>query len=521
VSGDTPGEHVLRLAAHDCELVIFDLDGVLTQTARVHAAAWKAAFDAFLARHCGADFRPFDPVDDYLAHVDGKPRQDGVRDFLASRGIVLEEGSPGDAAHEATEWALGNAKNAMFQAVLERDGVATYAPAVALFNALGACGIARAVVSASRNCHRILEAAGLAGQAEVVLDGNDAERLGLAGKPAPDTFLAAARRLQVPPQRAAVIEDAEAGVAAARAGRFGWVIGIDRAEHAAALRRAGADHVLRRLDDIRPQPLPGALPSLHEIDARLQGAPPALFLDYDGTLTPIVDRPEDAVLHPPMRAALAACARRYTVVVVTGRGLEVVRELVGMRDLVYAADHGFQVLRPGHAVMQPETIAGFEAVVAEVADRLTADLGTIRGVLIERKRYSVAVHYRLVAGDAVAGLRRTVEAVLTARPTLRLLEGKKVLELQPAVNWDKGAAVAWLMQELGIVPSRVVYVGDDVTDESAFRLLRGSGITIAVQDAPRPTAAVYRIDDVEQVRRLLLHLGGGDDADEALSGQPA
>ena len=195
---------------------------------------------------------PFDAHAEYLLHVDGKPRLDGVRDFLASRGIVLPEGTPDDGPRCDTVWGLGNRKNRVFNDLLRRDGVETYAPAVGLFHALGACGIGRAVVSASRNCRPILEAAGLAGAADTVVDGNDAAREGLAGKPAPDTFLAAARRLGVAPARAAVIEDAEAGVQAGRAGGFRWVIGVDRDRHAEALRAHGASTVIRHLDQIRP-----------------------------------------------------------------------------------------------------------------------------------------------------------------------------------------------------------------------------------------------------------------------------
>ena len=507
-----PADEVVALPAQACELVIFDLDGVLTRTARVHANAWKALFDEFLRRRDGPAARAFDATADYLAHVDGKPRLDGVRDFLASRGITLPEGAPQDPPGHDTLWALGNTKNAHFAQILERDGVQTYAPGVALLARLRECGMRSAVVSASRNCRRVLEAAGLAQQVDTVVDGTDAAREGLAGKPAPDTFLAAARRLGVPPSRAAVIEDAEAGVQAARAGGFGFVIGVDRADHAAALRAHGAQHVVRRLDAVRPAPLPSALAGFDGVTARLGGRRPALFLDYDGTLTPIVARPEDARLGAPMRETLAALAARGPVVLVTGRGLDVIRELVGIDGVTYAAGHGFEIEGDDGTALRPDVIAGFDRLAAQAAAALERRVGGVAGAIVEPKRYSVAVHYRLVAADAVAGVKRAVHEVLAEQPRLRLLSGKKVLELEPDIDWDKGAAVSFLMRRLGIAPAQAVYVGDDVTDEAAFRMLGDDGVTVAVQDTPRPTAARWRLEDVDEVRAFLARVAAADGA---------
>jgi alpha,alpha-trehalase len=496
----------VALPASACELVIFDLDGVLTRTAGVHAAAWKALFDGFLGRRSGGDVTPFDAHVDYLEHVDGKPRLEGVRDFLASRGIALPDGTPQDAPGDETLWALGNAKNRLFNAVLARDGIEAYAPAVALLAELEACGIRRAVVSASRNCRRILDVAGLSERVDVVVDGCDAQREGLAGKPAPDTFLAAARRLNVPPARAVVVEDAEAGVAAARAGGFGLVIGVDRDDHAGALLAHGADHVVARLDQLRPRPLPSALADLADIRARLDGQRPALFLDYDGTLTPIVARPEDACLGGAMRETLAALAARGPVVIVTGRGLEVIREMVGIEGITYAADHGFELEAEDGSAAHAAAVEGFDAVAVDVAATLRRRLRGVNGAIIEHKRFSVAVHYRLVAEAAVERVKAAVREVLAGEPRLRLLTGKKVLELEPDVAWDKGAAVEWVMRRLGVAPEQAVYVGDDVTDEAAFRLLRGVGTTVAVQEVPRPTAAGYRLADVDEVLAFLQRL---------------
>jgi beta-phosphoglucomutase family hydrolase len=232
---------------------LFDLDGVLTQTAKVHAQAWKQMFDAFLAERSGqtgAPFRPFELPADYAAHVDGKLRQDGVRAFLGSRGIVLPEGSPEDAPTAPTVHGLGNRKNDLVLALIRTHGVEVYRGSVRFVEAVRAAGLRRAVVSASKNCREVLNATGIEHLFQVRVDGLVAERAGLRGKPAPDMFLAAADALDVEAAHGAVFEDAVAGVEAGRAGAFGWVVGVDRVGQAAALYRHGADRVVRDLGEL-------------------------------------------------------------------------------------------------------------------------------------------------------------------------------------------------------------------------------------------------------------------------------
>ena len=232
---------------------LFDLDGVLTQTATVHAAAWKEMFDAFLDAHAtrtGSAFVPFDPVRDYDEYVDGKPRYDGVRSFLAARGIQLPDGSPDDLPAAETVHGLGNRKNELVLALIDRNGVAAYEGSVRYVHAVRDARLHRAVVSSSANCKEVLEAAGIDDLFEVRIDAIVARREHLQGKPAPDTFLAAARALGVKPAEAAVFEDALAGVAAGRAGRFGFVVGVNRAGQADALREHGADVVVSDLAEL-------------------------------------------------------------------------------------------------------------------------------------------------------------------------------------------------------------------------------------------------------------------------------
>ncbi|WP_346623598.1 beta-phosphoglucomutase family hydrolase [Blastococcus montanus] len=231
---------------------LFDLDGVLTRTATVHMAAWKRTFDEFLRdRDPGAgEFTQ----EDYNRYVDGKPRADGVRDFLASRGITLPEGAAGDPADAATVQGVSGRKNVLVLAELEEHGVEVYEGSIRYLRAAREAGLATAVVTASANGGQVISAGGFADLVDTRVDGVVALRDGLPGKPAPDTFLAAARALGVAPENAVVFEDALAGVAAGRAGGFGFVVGVDRVGHADGLREAGADVVVTDLEELLEQP---------------------------------------------------------------------------------------------------------------------------------------------------------------------------------------------------------------------------------------------------------------------------
>ncbi len=250
---------------------------------------------------------------------------------------------------------------------------------------------------------------------------------------------------------------------------------------------------------------PLALQHLGEITAQLRERQPAVFLDFDGTLAPIVDRPEQAGMDAAMRAAVEHIARLCPVAVVSGRDLPDVRARVGIEDIHYAGSHGFDIAGPrGMRHAHPQGVEALPAIDA-AEKMLRAAVNNIDGAIIDRKRFSIAVHYRLARDADLPAIEGAVDAALKRHDGLRKGHGKKVFELQPDIEWDKGAAVRWLLRALSLDGPQVlpIYIGDDVTDEDAFRALAGDGLGVAVLDAPRPTAARYRVADPAEVRILL------------------
>ena len=500
----------LNLADYDAG--VFDLDGVVTDTASLHRTAWKDMFDAFLAAH-GEAHGPFSD-DDYYRFVDGRPRYEGVRVFLESRGIELPYGEPDDPPARETVCGLGNRKNEAFNRRLAQGGVEVFGNSVKLIHMIRAHGLKTALVTSSRNAEAVLAAAELKPLFDTIVDGNEAGKRRLKGKPHPDTYRHALEALGVEPARAFGVEDATSGIESIRAAGYRLVIGVDRADQRQALLRHGADIVVRDLGELRFGPagkdpdLPDALARFDDLAHRFAGQKPAIFLDYDGTLTAIVARPELAVLDEPMRASLAELSGLLPVAIISGRDRADVEDLVALPDLVYAGSHGFDIAGPGGLKREYEAAADFVPALDEAEKRLRAALGDIDGVLIERKRYAIAVHYRLVAECQTAAVEQGFDAVLSEVGNLRRTAGKKVFEMRPKLAWDKGKAVLWLLAELGLDRPDIlpVYIGDDETDEDAFAALAGRGIGILVADAPQKTYAEYRLESPAAVGLFLRRI---------------
>ena len=513
-------QRILELSGFDA--AIFDLDGVITKTAAVHAAAWKHLFDDYLQKQAdqtGEPFQAFDPIKDYCAYVDGKPRYEGVSSFLTSRGITLPHGDPSDPPEHETVCGLGNRKNVQFMKTLHENGVEVFPSTTALMRLLKSLGKKTAVVTASENGQAIVQAAGVTDLFEVMVDGRDARALGLRGKPQPDTFVRAAECMHVLPERAVVCEDALAGVEAGRAGGFGLVVGLDRVGQAEALSAHGGDVVVPDLEELvvrdeagitwrSATALPSALDRFDDVLARFGQHKLVVFLDYDGTLTPIVDRPELAVLSQDVREVLDALSRHCPVGIISGRDRKDVTNLVNLNSLIYAGSHGFDIAGPEHFALSHEVGTQFSEALDHAEDVLRPLLQPIAGALIERKKFSIAVHYRLVDPGEVSRVEEAVTLVMADAPDLRRSAGKKVFEIQPQLDWDKGKALLWLLEGMKWKEHQYlpVYIGDDLTDEHAFRELVERGVGIVVEHGSRFSSASYSLQDPREVKEFLVRL---------------
>ncbi len=508
------------MAVHQFDAILFDLDGVVTNTAKVHAAAWKALFDTYLKLRGGRDkppSSPFDSVNDYLAYVDGKPRYEGVRSFLESREIRIPMGDPTDGPDRETICGLGNSKNELFTEIMERDGVEVFPATVKLIQELKEEQIKTAIVSSSKNCLAILQKAGMGNAFDARVDGVLSQTLGLKGNPNPDIFIKGAELLDVDVRRTVVIEDSIVGVEAARAGNFGMVIGIDRTQQSRGLKEKGAHWVLQDLSEIsltdldswfsqHRSELPLALERMDEIAARLSKKQAAVFLDYDGTLTPIVEHPDNAFMSDEMREVVRQLATVTPVAVVSGRDRNKVRDFVKLDHLVYAGSHGFDIAGPNQAQIQFQEGNRFLPALDKAQEEISESVKGIKGSLIERTAFSISVHYRMVAENQISRVEQMVDEILRKHTELRMTHGKKVFEVRPNIDWDKGKAVLWILKALNLNGPDVVslYLGDDTTDEDAFRALAGRGIGILVADGARPSRASYRLKNTDQVEEFLL-----------------
>jgi len=263
----------------------------------------------------------------------------------------------------------------------------------------------------------------------------------------------------------------------------------------------------------RPAPattdtLPSALACFTELSGRLQDRQPAVFLDYDGTLTPIVDRPEAALISEPMRRTVRELARRCTVAIVSGRDRKDVARLAGIEGIYYAGSHGFDIAGPAGKELEFQRGLAYLPALDRAEGALQERLAAVAGAQVERKKFAIAVHFRRVAEKEQAAVEAAVDAVLTQSEGLRKTGGKMIFELRPDIDWDKGKALAWLLEQLGLDRREVVpvYLGDDLTDEDALREIEEDGIGILVRDEARPTHAQYALESPAEVQTFLERL---------------
>lgn len=499
---------------------IFDLDGVISDTAKVHLLAWKQMFDAFLKIYSEETNQPFVAFteQDYLQFVDGKPRVDGATSFLESRHITLPLGNASDTSSVNSIYGLASEKQDIFLDYINQNGVPLFESTLAFIKALHENHIKTAVVSSSKNCQKILNKAGIESLFLTRIDGSLLGTLGLQGKPQPDMFLEAAKQIDVLPENAFIVEDAISGIQAGSAGHFGLVIGIDRHQHMAqAFYDEGADIVVTDLSDISVQQalsfkrnnLKPALNHVQNIKAKAKGKNFAFFLDYDGTLTPIVSRPEYANASKAMQDGLRQLNNTYPVAIISGRELSDVQERVNIPELYYAGNHGFEIQGPHGYELVQEITPELLQTMQTIANRLQEKFASVPGFLIENKKASLSVHYRLVDDkQLVRSIENSVDDIVARHPELSKHLGKKVFELRPNIEWNKGKVVLRLLRELQSSEQQFVpvYIGDDVTDEDAFRAINNFGISILVTSEPKQTEAHYSLSNPDQVLEFLNQL---------------
>lgn len=401
--------------------------------------------------------------------------------------------------------------------LLDLDGALTnevplFEATVDLARKLQSIGVGAAAYSSSPQCQQALTSAGIDDLFGVCIGGIAGQR-GTVEKPDPTVLLDAAHRLGVRPQRCVVVESSTAGVAAGRSGGFALVVGIDGAGGDDELARYGADVVLDDLADIavrtgdtRISELPNALESYGQLIGITGSRDSMLFLDYDGTLSPIVSDPAAATLVDGAAEALERAAKASPVAILSGRDLEDVRSRVDIPGLWYAGSHGFELTGPDGTRHQNETAAQFIPVLERAAAELSRTLAGITGVRVEHKRYAVAVHYREVAEERVGEVVAAAHS-LGARDGLRVTGGRMLVELRPDIDWDKGTTLAWIRDRIDASGSMLpIYIGDDLTDEDAFEAVRLDGIGIVVghdEDGDRKSAANFTLRSPQQVREFI------------------
>lgn len=504
---------------HKVKAAIFDLDGVITETASLHAKAWKKMFDAYneKRKEKGKEtFEKFSIEEDYPVHIDGIPRYDGVKEFLKSRDIELPYGSPEDDPEQETICGLGNWKNEIFNKVIDEEGVPVLEKNVEKVKEWRKQGLKTAIISSSKNCKKMLEKAGLEHLFDVRVDGVVSAERNIEGKPAPDIFLEAAKELNVKPAECIVIEDALSGVEAGSKGNFYLVIGINNNNRKEKMLKAGADTVVNNLQEFymnnkrKVKELPSAMDHIDQFIREMDEHQTLLCLDYDGTLTPIVEDYTKAYLSDEMRQKLKDASKVVSIAIVSGRDLRFIKEKVDLDELYYAGSHGFEIEGPDDFHYEIKESKEILPILDDAEGKLHEKLNSIEGVEVERKKYAIAIHYRKVKEVDLPQVNKIVNDLVEEYEKLIRTEGKKVIELKPDIDWDKGKAVKVVGNQILSDENAqlVFYLGDDVTDEDAFKVIEnGFGILVGrPEDEGYETYANYFLEDVEEVKKFLIKI---------------
>lgn len=486
--------------------MILDMDGVVTNTRELHFDAWKISFDEVLASE-GEDH--FFERKDYEHFVDGKTREEGILSFMKSRKIKLSA--------EAVK-ALGQKKNHLYLQRLREVGPEVFEDSVKAIKNWKEQGIGVAIISSSQNCSEVLEKAGIKNLFDAQVDSVIAEKNHLRGKPEADYFLEAAHLLGVSPEECAIVEDSLAGIAAGASAHFKGVIGMSKKGQTprSLLYAQGATQVVESLEKIGHSK--NAIDHWKDIQQKIGEREVALFIDFDGTLSEIVADPTRAEASPSILAILKECALSLKLAIISGRDRADVKQRINLENIFYAGCHGFDISGPGAFHFIVDEALAIIPDIHSARQNLQELQNDFPGMVIEDKRFFIAVHYRGVDQRDQSILTDKVREVAKTFSTLGIREGKKVIEIAPKLDWDKGSAIRKLSTILEINPEQTlsIYLGDDLTDEDAFREINtNNGIGIKIDHGEESkTAANYLLKDPKEVEEFLklirLHFTGSE-----------
>lgn len=479
--------------------IVFDLDGVLTNTAKLHAAAWEKVFNEFLSDR---GEKPFVRGEDYRRYLDGKPREDGIRSFLNSREITVNENLIS---------TLGKKKNEYYLEYLHAWGPMLIEDSFSFVLRMFHNSIPMAVVSSSRNASLILKQTGLDRFIKILVDPSRDESEKLDGKPSPDYFLKACELMKVSPLECYMVEDAISGIEAGVKAKFKKVIGIKVTNDPLGmqeLKTAGANEVVSSLWDIS---------GLEDI-LRIQDAYRSfdhlflhknnyfLFLDFDGTISEIVEDPSEARPVSGVTEIISKLAERMPVCIITGRDTPVIRNLIKLPHIYYSGCHGFEISGPGNYHFDLKEARELIPLFDEAQDYFSHEFDLLEGIVIERKKFGLAFHYRKIHDEkTVNEIVQKVQDYCQGHQEFKLKPGEEVIEMLPNIDWDKGKSLQKLYDVLKLSRSELppLYFGDGQTDEDAFREMLTWGEPVLVGAQQKPTLARHHLNGPKETKRFL------------------
>lgn len=498
--------------------IIIDMSEVLIHTALISKNAWETIFNDFFKKtNAKQSFND----EDYYTYIEGKPKFERVQNFLNSRNINLPFGNQSDSTDDNTICSLEKKKSKVFSQMMKENELQFYEKALQKIKFWKEKGLKTALVSSDESFKKAINSTEIRYLFDVKIDGHASRKRGLKEKPEADLYIEATKELEIAPESCILFDDSVPGLQAGNKGNFGLVIGVNRRENRKLLSENGADLVIDSFDELDlfndpeikawfNQPIPPFASQYVEIGEAVYEKTPVLFLDYDGTLTPIVQHPEAAVISKEMHEVLNECAEKFKVAAVSGRDMDDLKSRINLENMIYAGSHGFRISGPDGLYMEHEKSEEILPKLDNMEKKLhQVFLDTIEGVQIERKRYAIAIHYRNSKEEDIPFIRNKVFETTEKSEGFKVGEGKKILEIKPDIDWHKGKAVLWILDKLGVTdPNKYIpiYIGDDVTDEDAYEALKGRGIGIQVGPGAEPTAAQFRLKNVYQVRIFLKEL---------------